>query len=112
MYVGESKRPIRLRFNEHVRNMLNASPDTPLGDHFRERHAQLALDRGGDLPLTVELVYQAVDYRESRQSKIIIVICINIFFSLEKLGKQAHREVLKYLENWEIGHCLSAVSVF
>ena len=62
IYMGESKRPIRLRFNEHVRNMLNASPDTPLGDHFREAHRQLSLDRGRDLPLIVELLYQAVDY--------------------------------------------------
>ena len=73
IYIGESKRPIRLRFNEHVRNMLNASPDTPLGDHFREAHGQLSVDRGGDLPLTVEVVYQAVDYPDRKIAESVLI---------------------------------------
>ena len=50
-YVGECKRPIRLRFNEHVLNAKHSSPDTPFGDHFRAQHAGESLP---DHPLSVE----------------------------------------------------------
>ena len=30
-YIGECKRPVRLRFNDHVLNAKNASRETPLG---------------------------------------------------------------------------------
>ena len=73
VYVGESKRPVRLRFNEHVRNMLSATPDTPLGDHFRVAHGQLSLDRGADLPLTVEILHQALDYPDRKISESITI---------------------------------------
>ena len=53
--------------------MLNASPDTPLGDHFREAHGQLSVDRGGDLPLTVEVVYQAVDYPDRKIAESVLI---------------------------------------
>ena len=33
-YVGESMRPIRLRYNEHRRDALNQTANTPFGDHF------------------------------------------------------------------------------
>ena len=38
IYICETKRPVRLRFNEHIRDALNASEGTPMRDHFNERH--------------------------------------------------------------------------
>ena len=73
IYIGESKRPIQLRFNENVRDMLNASPDTPLGDHFRETHGQLTIDRRGHLPLTVEMMYQAADYPDRKIAESVAI---------------------------------------
>ena len=34
-YIGETKRPVRLRFNEHIRDEFNESEVIPMGDHFR-----------------------------------------------------------------------------
>ena len=39
-YIGETGRPVRLRYNEHFRDAINARGDSPWGDHFRERHPQ------------------------------------------------------------------------
>ena len=45
LYIGETKRPVRLRFNEHLRDALNKSEDTPMGDHFRECHMDVERER-------------------------------------------------------------------
>ena len=37
-YVGETKRLVRLRFNEHLRDAKNKTTDTPFGDHMRKQH--------------------------------------------------------------------------
>ena len=37
-YIGETKRPVRLRFNEHLRDSKNKTTDTPFGDHMRIHH--------------------------------------------------------------------------
>ena len=37
---GETKRPLRLRYNEHFRDAIGRKEDTPMGDHFRMVHAQ------------------------------------------------------------------------
>ena len=37
-YVGETKRLVRLRFNEHLRDAKNRTSDTPFGDHMRDHH--------------------------------------------------------------------------
>ena len=58
-YIGECKRPIRLRFNEHVLDAKNNSTDTPFGDHFKTRHA------GENLPghpLSVKILHRAKDH--------------------------------------------------
>ena len=34
-YIGETKRPVRLRYNEHLRNAKNKTADTTFGDHVR-----------------------------------------------------------------------------
>ena len=42
-YVGETKRLVRLRFNEHLRNAKNQTADTPFGDHMRHQHPDSTL---------------------------------------------------------------------
>ena len=37
-YIGETKRPVRLRYNEHLRDAKNKTTDTPFGDHIRTHH--------------------------------------------------------------------------
>ena len=37
-YIEETKRPLRLRFNEHVRDMICRRNDTPMGYYFRTTH--------------------------------------------------------------------------
>ena len=38
-YIGETKRLLRLRFNEHLRDAKNRTRDTPFGDHMRSLHS-------------------------------------------------------------------------
>ena len=38
VYIGESKRRVRDRFNEHIRDAKNQTKNTPLGDHVTRRH--------------------------------------------------------------------------
>ena len=38
VYIGESKRRVRERFNEHIRDAKNKTNNTPLGDHIARRH--------------------------------------------------------------------------
>ena len=40
-YIGESKRPIRYRFNEHLGDARLRRLDTPLGEHVLEWHADI-----------------------------------------------------------------------
>ena len=72
-YIGETKRPVRLRFNEHVNDAINRTPDTPLGDHFRGAHSSLVLDRTSSLPLNVSILARARDYPDR---KILESLCI------------------------------------
>ena len=58
-YIGECKRPIRLRFNEHVLDAKNYSTDTPFGDHFRACHAGETLPGH---PLSVKILHRAKDH--------------------------------------------------
>ena len=37
-YIGESKRRVRDRFNEHIRDAKHKTDNTPLGDHVKRRH--------------------------------------------------------------------------
>ena len=43
-YIGETKRSVRLRFNEHLRDARHRAPDTPLGDHMTACHPDLDTD--------------------------------------------------------------------
>ena len=38
VYIGESKRRVRERFNEHLRDAKNKTNNTPLGDHVKQEH--------------------------------------------------------------------------
>ena len=38
IYIGETKRRIRERFHEHLRDAKNQTKDTPLGDHVARTH--------------------------------------------------------------------------
>ena len=37
-YIGETKRRVRDRFNEHIRDAKNKTTNTPFGDHVTRRH--------------------------------------------------------------------------
>ena len=43
-YIGETKRCVRLRFNEHIRDARNKSKNTPLGEHFTQCHPLSHID--------------------------------------------------------------------
>ena len=38
IYIGESKRRVRERFNEHIRDAKHKTSNTPLGDHITRKH--------------------------------------------------------------------------
>ena len=40
-YVGESTRPVRYRFNEHLSDARLRKMDTPLGEHILQYHTDL-----------------------------------------------------------------------
>ena len=40
-YIGQSRRPIRARFNEHLGDARLRKPDTGLGDHIAEHHWEM-----------------------------------------------------------------------
>ena len=40
-YIGESTRPVRLRFNEHLSNARLRKSETPFGEHVKLFHDQL-----------------------------------------------------------------------
>ena len=44
-YVGETRRPVRLRYNEHIRDAKNGKKDTPFGLH-QGKHPGVALNSG------------------------------------------------------------------
>ena len=58
-YIGGSKRPVRLRFNEHVRSMLGATEYTPLGDHFRKKHPGINREKS---VLGIQIVRRTLDH--------------------------------------------------
>ena len=40
-YIGQSRRPIRARFNEHLGDARLRKPDTGLGDHALDYHSDM-----------------------------------------------------------------------
>ena len=69
-YIGETKRPVRLRFNEHVRDAVNKSEGTPMGDHFRMCHAT---DDVPHIPLQVNILYKSKDHPDRKIAESIMI---------------------------------------
>ena len=44
IYIGETKRSVRQRFNEHLRDARHKAEDTPLGDHMTACHRNSPVD--------------------------------------------------------------------
>ena len=61
---------MRLRFNEHFRDVFNVTQDTPMGDHFRESHP--AADEG-TIPLKVRVLYRSKDYPDRKVAESLMI---------------------------------------
>lgn len=70
-YVGETKRPLRLRINEHVRDALNHTPDTPMGEHFQEHH--LARPPSASIPFKIKVLYKASDHPDRKLAESLLI---------------------------------------
>ena len=70
MYIGETKRPVRLRFNEHVRDAVNRSEGTPMGDHFMMCHATTDVPH---IPLGVKILYKAKDHPDRKIAESLLI---------------------------------------
>ena len=69
-YVGETCRPVRLRYNEHLRDGLNKKPGTPLGEHFVKEHPD---QQPTDTTLTVRIVRKCKDEADRRIAESITI---------------------------------------
>ena len=69
-YIGESKRPVRLRFNEHVRSMLGATEYTPLGDHFRNKHPGINREKS---MLGVQILRRTLDHPDRKITESLYI---------------------------------------
>ena len=72
IYIGETKRPLWLRFNEHVRDMINGTEDTPMGDHFRERHIGIVIP-GSNIPLSVKIIHKSKDHPDRKIAESLLI---------------------------------------
>ena len=68
-YIGETKRPVRLRFNEHVRDALNESEGSPMGDHFREHHPRTTVP----IPLQITVIHKARDHPDRKIAESLLI---------------------------------------
>ena len=69
-YIGETKRPIRLRYNEHLRDMIGRNDDTPMGDHFRESHPEADHKPS---PIQVKVLYRAKDHPDRKIAESLLI---------------------------------------
>ena len=60
-YIGESKRSVRLRFNEHLRDAKNKTKNTPFGEHFMKHHPEVKID---EHTLTISILQICKDVAE------------------------------------------------
>ena len=71
IYIGETKRPVRLRFNEHVRDALHETEGTPImGDHFREHHSGSHVP---PIPLQIQVIYRARDHPDRKIAESLLI---------------------------------------
>ena len=71
-YVGESMRPVRLRYNEHRRDAVNRTPNTPFGDHFQNVHTHDEIASKRCL-LTLKILYRAQDHPDRKIAESILI---------------------------------------
>ena len=69
-YIGETKRPVRLRFNEHLRDAFNGTQDTPMGDHFRDSHPPMERDA---VPLKISILYRSRDHPDRKIAESLLI---------------------------------------
>ena len=50
LYVGETERPVRIRFAEHYRDARNKAPRSPWGSHYRAEHPGVLVSLAGFQP--------------------------------------------------------------
>ena len=58
-YIGETKRRVRERFHEHVRDAKNKNKNTPFGDHVSEMHPSSSIT-ATSFKITIERVCKDV----------------------------------------------------
>ena len=67
-YIGESKRSVRLRFNEHLRDAKNKTKNTPFGEHFMTCHPNIKIDHH---TLTISILQVCKDMAELKIAESI-----------------------------------------
>ena len=71
-YIGESMRPVRLRYNEHRRDAINKKANTPFGDHFLHEHIQDEISTNSDI-LNLKVLYRAHDHPDRKIAESIFI---------------------------------------
>ena len=69
-YIGETSRPVRLRYNEHRRNGINGEEDTPLGEHALQKHPEMDLH---DISVTAKILRVCKDEADRRIAESIFI---------------------------------------
>ena len=69
-YVGETSRPVRLRYNEHLRDGINRTPGTPIGEHFRTHHQE---QPPSDTSLTAKVIRRCQDEADRRIAESVTI---------------------------------------
>ena len=75
-------RPVRLRYNEHRRDAINKTANTPFGDHFGKEHIQDQLHTNQNI-LDLKVLYRALDHPDRKIAESIYIRYTCIF--VEKL---------------------------
>lgn len=87
-YIGESKRSVRLRYNEHLRDAKNQTKNTPFGEHFMRCHPDTKID---EKSLSIKILQICKDVAELKIAESIEIRNrkpkLNIMFSSWSLIK-------------------------
>ena len=67
-YVGETRRSVRERYMEHLRDFKNKTPKTPFGDHRKQSHEN---DNVNPTSLTIEILQVCKDVAELKITESI-----------------------------------------
>ena len=70
--MGESMRPVRLRYNEHRRDAINKTVNTPFGDHFLNVRHQEGILTDPDF-LDLKIIYRAQDHPDRKIAESIMI---------------------------------------